>query len=367
MLQSSVNFTSRLFKKKESRLRRKFMKNKIALLGSILLIMLYAITFSGEFVAPYDAEERSDYRYAPPQRVRFITQDGRLSRPFVYRLEQKRDPQTFRLIYSANPQKVDPIRFFVQGKKYRLFGLIPTEIRLLGVDDGGTLFLLGADRFGRDLSARIIAGGKISLLLPVLGMLISAILGSIIGLISGYYGGIMDNIIQRIVELVVSFPRIPLWMAIAAALPAEMPPLHVFVAMTMVLAVIGWAPLARQVRGKTLAVREEQYIMAAKSVGTSDRRIVLRHILPNVLTHVIVVATLLIPGFILAESSLSFLGIGITPPLISWGVLLREAQNVRSLIQAPWLVIPGAAIIMTMLAFNFVGDGVRDTFDPHAQ
>ena len=346
---------------------RRFKRNKTAVMGGIILAVLYILALFAEFVTPYDPTQETKYMYVPPQRIHFI-RDGRLTRPFVYGLKQSRDPRTLRKIWGPDTSKVYHLRFFVQGKQeYRLLGLFPTKLRIIGVESENILFLLGTDQFGQDLLSRIVAGARISLLLPLVGMLISSILGAIIGIVSGYFGGVVDHILQRIVEAIASFPRLPLWIALAAALPPEIPPLQVFFMIVVVLSAIGWAHLARQIRGKVLSIREEDYVKAAQSVGTSTPRILFKHILPNTLTHIIVVATLSIPSFILAESSLSFLGIGITPPLISWGVLLKDAQAIRVIVQQPWLLLPGVLITVAMLAFSFVGDGLRDAYDPHLQ
>jgi len=345
----------------------RFKRNKAAIIGSIILVFLFLMVFLGEIVTTHDPVEQSIYINLPPQPIHII-RDGHLSRPFIYGLESTRDPENLEKIWTIDTNKVYYIQFFTMGdKEYRLFGFIPAKIRIMGVESEGRLSLLGTDQLGRDFFSRLMIGARLSLLLPLLGTLISSILGVIIGAISGYFGGIIDNLLQRILEIITSFPRIPVWIALSAAIPTRTPPLQVAIMIVLIFAAIGWAQLARQIRGKVLSLREEDYIMAAKSVGTSSARIILKHIIPNTLTHVIVVATISIPIFILAESALSFLGLGITPPLLSWGVLLHDTQSVHVIVKQPWLIWSGALITITMLAFSFVGDGLRDAFDPHLQ
>jgi peptide/nickel transport system permease protein len=288
-------------------------------------------------------------------------------RPFVYGFEQEVDLETFARTFTEDRTEVYPIRFFVQGEPYRLLGLIPTRIRLFGVDEGGVVSLLGTGLLGRDILSRVLVATRISLSVPVMGMLISVILGSVLGVASGYWGGLPDILLQRFTELLMSFPRIPLWMALATTLPASMPPFRRYLGVTVVLAIIGWAGLCRQIRGKTLSLKESDFVMAAHAAGSSTRTILLRHLLPNCFSHIIVVATLSVPSLILAEGSLSFLGIGITPPLVSWGTLLKDAQNVQALLNYPWLLAPGVFMVLTVLAVNFLGDALRDALDPYSK
>jgi peptide/nickel transport system permease protein len=259
-----------------------------------------------------------------------------------------------------------PVRFFVHGYRYKLLGLIPTDIHLFGVDEPGTFFLFGTDGLGRDLLSRIIEGGRVSLTVGLVGVALTIFLGAALGTASGYFGGMTDNIMQRVIELLMSFPDIPLWAAFAAALPPDWSSLKRFFAISVILSLVRWTSLARQVRAKVLAYREMDYTMAAKAAGGSDRRIIFVHMLPNAASHIIVVASLGIPGMILAETALSFLGLGILPPMVSWGTLLQSAQQVNVILQYPWLMIPGFFVIVAVLAFNFVGDGLRDAVDPYA-
>ena len=259
------------------------------------------------------------------------------------------------------------MRLFVRGTPYRFWGLFETDVHLFGVDDGGTLFLLGTDHLGRDLLSRIIYGSRISLTIGLVGVTLSFVFGLVIGVVSGYYGGWIDNLIQRGIEILRSFPSIPLWMALAAALPSSWSPLQIYMGITVVLSFIGWTGLARQVRGKILSLREEDFATAALLAGASRWRIMTRHLLPSFMSHIIVSLTLAVPGMILGETSLSFLGLGLRPPVTSWGVLLKEAQNVQAVAFQPWLLTPVIFVIITVLAFNFVGDGLRDAADPYSR
>jgi peptide/nickel transport system permease protein len=275
------------------------------------------------------------------------------------------NPETFAREYEPDKSVVYPVKFFVRGTEYSFLGLFDTDIHLFGVAEGGTLFLLGTDKLGRDLFSRILYGSAISLSIGLLGVITSFVLGAILGGVSGFYGGAIDMIIQRIIVFLTSIPTIPLWMALSAAVPIDWPPLQIYFAITLILSLRGWCGLARVVRGKLLEVREEDFVMAARLAGASDWRIINRHMLPSMMSYLIVNMTLAIPRMILGETSLSFLGLGLAPPVVSWGVLLKAAQNLRTVSSNPWLLLPGAFVVVTVLALNFVGDGLRDAADPY--
>lgn len=345
---------------------RKFKKHKLARVSIVILVLIYSGGIFCEFLAPYNLETRHiNYIYAPPQRIYFTDEKGFNVRPFVYGLEGRMDIETLERIYREDKKKKYPIGFFVRGDKYKMWGLFETDIHFFGAKDEGFIFIFGTDRLGRDLLSRILYGARISLSIGFVGIFISLIIGLILGGLSGYLGGIVDNIIQRIIEILKSFPTIPLWMALSAAVPLQWSPLMVYFGITVILSLVGWTGLARVVRGKLLALREEDYVMAAKIAGCKDMAIITRHLIPGFLSYIIVSLTLSIPGMILGETSLSFLGLGLRPPLTSWGVLLKEAQNVRTVVLHPWLMIPVFMIIITVLAFNFLGDGLRDAADPY--
>ena len=343
---------------------RKFIKHRLALVGASMLIILYIVAIFCEFFSPYHIYTRSKYLYCPPQRIHFFDEEGFHLRPFVYGLKTSRDPVTLRMKYSVDKTKKYPIYFFVHGCKYKFWGLFKTDIHLFGVKEG-VIFLFGTDKLGRDLFSRNIYASRISLSIGLVGVAISFVLGSLLGGISGYYGGVADTIIQRIIEFLICIPTIPLWMALSAALPPRWSPIKVYFSITVILSVVGWAGLARVVRGKFLELREEDFVMAAKISGASEQRIITRHLLPSFLSYLIVNITLSIPGMILGETALSFLGLGIRPPAVSWGALLKDAQHIRVVAQFPWLLIPGFFVIVTVLAFNFLGDGLRDAADPY--
>ena len=344
----------------------RFRHHRAALVGGIVVVALYLMALFANVVAPYDADQRFDADiFVPPQPV-YLIDDGRVY-PHVLGLSQQIDPETLRRSYAPDPRTKIPLQFFVHAAPYRLFGLIPTDVHLFGIEsrDQG-VFLLGTDRQGRDQLSRIVIGSQISLTIGLVGVLLSLTIGSVLGVASGYYGGWVDNVIQRAIEVIRSFPAIPLWMALAAAFPPHWPPLQVYFAISVVLSLIGWTWLARQLRGKVLALREEEFVLAAQLTGASDARIIGKHLIPAVAGHIIVVSTLAVPGMILAETALTFLGIGIRPPLVSWGTLLNEGQNLQTLATAPWLLAPVGAIVIAVLAFNFLGDGIRDATDPYS-
>jgi peptide/nickel transport system permease protein len=346
---------------------RRFHRHRIAVYSGYLLIVFYLIAIFCEFISPLPPGKRNvDYLYAPPQPVRIFSEDGRLRAPFVYGLIGKRDPETAEKVYTEDRSKRYPIKLFPSSEPYHLWGVLPMSRKLFGVEDGGTLYLLGADSLGRDLFSRICHGARVSLSIGLVGVALSFALGLTLGSISGFYGGAVDNFIQRTIEVIQSFPNIPLWMALAAALPSTWSPLQIYFGITVVLSLIGWTGLARQVRGKILALREEDFCTAALLAGVGDWRVMWRHLLPSFVSHIIVTLTLAIPSMILAETALSFLGLGLQPPVTSWGVLLTEAQNVQTVAIHPWLLTPVVLVIMTVLAFNFLGDGMRDAADPHA-
>ena len=347
---------------------RRFLRNRLAVTGTIMLILLYLLALLADFASPYSYLTKSqDHVLLSPQWPRFVDAEGRFHlRPFVYGIETVLDTYNLRYIHKPDPTQIYPIGLFVRGPSYKLFGFIPSNVHLFGVQEPGTCHIFGTDRLGQDLWARTLHGGRVSLTIGLVGVALTIFLGSALGTASGYYGGVTDTLMQRGIEILASFPQIPLWAAFAAAVPPEWSTTRRYFALSVILSLVNWTGLARQVRSKVLAYREMDYTSAARAVGASDRRIILIHMLPNALSHIIVVATLSIPGMILAETSLSFLGLGIQPPMVSWGVLLQDATNVTVIVLNPWLLIPGMFVIIAVLAFNFVGDGLRDAADPFA-
>lgn len=349
----------------------KFRKHRMAMVSGVVLIVFYLAAIFCEFVAPYDPESFSTrYTLAPPSRIHFFDTEGNFRGPFIYGMKRERDPVTLRPIFVEDTSVIHPIRLFSPGQPYKLWGIFESNIRLFGIDapiEEHGFFLLGADRLGRDLFSRIVYGARISLSIGLVGVFLSLILGVVLGGISGYYGGVIDTIIQRVIEFIRSIPAIPLWMGLSAALPADWPVVWVYFGITVILSLIGWTGLARVVRGRFLALREEDFVLAARLVGSSEMRIILRHMVPSFLSYIIATLTLAVPGMILAETGLSFIGLGLRAPAISWGVLLQEAQNLRSVALAPWVLLPGAAVVISILSFNFLGDGLRDAADPYAR
>ncbi len=342
---------------------RKFRKHKLAMFGTIVVLLFYLVAIFAELIAPQDPLKRdTDFIHVPPQAVHFLGPNG--FGPYVAGLKVSQDPDTWARIYVEDPEVQYPIQFFMKGDPYQLWGVIPMDIHLFGVKDG-PFYPLGTDDSGRDMLSRIIYGIRVSMSIGLVGVAFTFILGSVLGAISGYYGGTIDFAIQRIIEFILSMPSIPLWMTLSAALPKEWPPTQVYFMISIILSLIGWCGLARVVRGKMLELREEDYISAAKLAGASDMVVIFDHMLPGFISYLIVNITLSIPAMILAETSLSFLGIGLRPPAISLGVLLQQAQNVRTIALQPWLMFPGVVIFIIVLAFNFMGDGLRDAADPY--
>lgn len=347
----------------------RFKKNKLAVFGSLLLLTFYVgFVVVPEFVAPYDLEHRSDFIEAPPTAIRLVDDKGQFQAPFVYGLAKKVDTVKRVRIFVDDPTKKYPVGLFVTGDPYKLFGMIPTDVHLFGItaqNEDGRFFLLGSDALGRDFLSRVLYGGRLSLMIGLIGQFITLTLGCVLGAISGFYGGTVDLLIQRVTEFLAAFPNIPLFMALSAAIPTFWSPIAVYFILTLILGFLGWGGLARQVRGLVLSLREREYALAAKSFGAKDSRIMFRHLLPGTMSHVIVIATLSIPGMILAETALSFLGLGIRPPLVSWGTLLQDAASVRAIRFVPWLLWVVPPILTTILAYNLLGDGLRDAMDPY--
>ena len=349
-------------------MRRRLVRHRVALVGGVVLLAFYlTMCLGAEFFATYGPQTRfKEFSFAPPSRIRLVDADGRLRLPFVYGLQPGRDPVTFRKVYAEDENARYPLRLFARGEPYRLWGLIPCDRHLLGVAEPGLLLLFGSDELGRDLYSRTLYGGRISLSIGLFGVAVSFVLGCILGGLSGFYGGAVDNAIQRVIEFLLSIPTIPLWMALAAAVPIEWPPLRVYFGITIILSIIGWTGQARVVRGKLISVREEDFVAAAQIAGSTERKIIVRHLLPSFLSYLIVHLTLSIPNMILGETALSFLGLGLRPPVVSWGVLLNQAQNVKAVALHPWMLIPAAFVFASVLAFNLFGDGLRDAADPYA-
>lgn len=348
---------------------RAFRRHKLARISLWFILFLYFVAIFAEFLAPNDPHKINQrYTYAPPQRIHFIDHDdnGWHLRPHVVGYKVETDPVALRKVFVPDPEKKAYIKLFPKTHEAKMWGLFPINRHLIGVEGRReTMFLMGTDRLGRDLLSRLIYGTRVTLSIGLAGITLSLIFGVVIGGISGYYRGWVDNVIQRVIEFIRSIPAIPLWMGLAATLPRDWSPLRVYFAITIILSLIGWTELARVVRSRFLSNNAEDYVAAARLDGVSDRRIILRHMLPAFTSHIIATATLAIPGMILAETSLSFLGLGLQAPVISWGVLLQDAQNLRALASAPWLFLPGVAIVLTILAMNFLGDGLRDAADPY--
>lgn len=350
---------------------RKFLRNRMAVISGIVLIILYLATIFAGFVAPYNARS-SDSRltFSPPVTVRFYDPETSqfFLQPFFYPLRGERNLETFQMDYVEDRTERIPIDFFVRGDEYTILGFIETDLHLFGSrDPDERLHIMGSDQRGRDLFSRIMFGGQVSLSVGVIGVFITIVVGSIIGTLSGYYGGIFDNITQRVIETIRTFPQLPLWMALAAAIPPTWSPEYVYAGIVIVLAFINWTGLAREVRGLVLSLKKRDFVAAAEASGASTGRIVRKHMIPNMMSHIIVTATLAIPVTILGESALSFLGIGVRIPMVSWGLLLNDAIKIQNIALYPWLLFPGLFILITVIAYNFLGDGLRDMVDPFAR
>ena len=333
-----------------------------------VVIVLYLVSLFPEFLATHDPHERNAKKlYLSPTSVQFF--DGWLPRPYVYGLTSKRNPETLALEFETDPEKKYRIHYFVRGYEYKLLGLFTTDRHLMALDTDDELaafHILGTDRMGRDLWSRLMLATRISMSVGLLGVIISLFLGILLGGVSGYYSGFIDVLIQRLIEFLRSIPTIPLWIALAAAVPRDWSVVKVYFAITVLISFIGWTTLAREIRGRFLVLREDDFVVAALIYGSSPLRTIFRHMVPNFVSHIIATTTLAIPTMIIAETSLSFLGLGLRQPVISWGVLLFEAQNIRAVSSAPWLLVPGAFVLLSVLAFNFMGDGLRDAADPYS-
>ena len=349
---------------------RRFKRHRLALISGVILIVMYLVAGFAEFFAPYVATHRNVSAInAPPMDVRFFEADGTFHfRPFVYGYDLHINEQTWAREYTENPQQIYPLRFFARGEKYELWNIFDADIHFFLAETAageGYIHFLGTDQLGRDVFSRVIYGGRISLSIGMLGIGLTLFLGVFFGGFAGYLGGWVDRIVQRMIEVLQSLPTLPLWMALTAALPAHWSSLRIYFGVTIILSLFGWTALARQVRGRFLALRNEDFVIAARLIGSGRNRIIFKHMMPSFLSHTITTATLAVPGVILGETALSFLGIGIRPPIVSWGVLMEQAQNYQVISMTPWILYPGLFVVITVMAFNILGDGLRDAADPY--
>lgn len=343
----------------------RFKKHKVGMAGFILFMVISILLLFAEFFAPYGESQATGYASTPPQKIHIRDEEGKLHFPFVYGLDSEFNLETGEMIWSEDTSERYSLKLLVKGESYRFMGM-KCDLHFIGAE-GGDFLLLGTNSIGQDVFSRVLYGGRISLIIAFITAVITLLLGTLAGMVSGYFQGIADMVIQRVVELFLIIPNVPLGLALAAFLPADMSPVVLLLGVALVLSVVSWGNVARQVRGKTLAARESGYVKAAISMGASTPRILFRHILPSLNSHLIVLATLTIPQTILAESGLSFLGFGLRPPMTSWGTLLKEAQNFRVIALYPWIMFPGLAIMITVLALNFIGDALRDATDPYSR
>jgi len=346
----------------------RFRKHKMAMISAVVVGLFYLVALFCEFFATTGTTGSAAKRsYIPPQPIHWFD-DGKF-RPHVYAVSGHRDPKTYKMVWEADPETKIPIRFFAKGFEYKVLGLFPADRHLIGVQEGldaaETIFLLGTGIQGRDLYSRLMFATRISMSIGLVGVLLTLVVGIFLGGLSGYYGGSVDNVIQRGIEVIRSIPTIPLWMGLAAAVPLDWSVVQTYFAITVVLSLFGWTGLARVVRGRFLSVRDEDFVAAAEIAGASQLRIIFRHILPSFASHIIAATTLRVPGMIISETALSFLGLGMRPPAVSWGVLLQAAQNIQTIALTPWLMAPAVAVIIIVLALNFLGDGLRDAADPY--
>ena len=344
----------------------KFKKHRLALVGGIIVLLFYLVAIFAEFFAPYDPYFHGMSLIGVfPMTIHLRDQTGRFQAPFVYGIKQERDMETLARIFTVDKTKKYRLRFLVRGDSYKMWGLWESDLHLFGAEGGERIYLLGGDQQGRDLLSRIIYGTRISLSIGLIGVALSFGMGIVLGAISGYYGGVADIIIQRAIEVLISIPSLPLWMALSAAIPLSWSIYQLFFAITIILSLLGWPGLAREVRGKLLALREEDFVVAARLAGCKEGKIMFQHLIPSFLSHIIASGTLAIPGMIIGETALSFLGVGLRAPAISWGVLLKSAQNIKAVVSTPWLLLPGVFVVIVILSFNFLGDGLRDAADPY--
>jgi peptide/nickel transport system permease protein len=349
----------------------KFVRNKVAVVAGVIILCFYLVGTFAEFLAPnLPSTSRPQYTYAPPQGISFFVTgpDGRTQfLPHVKGYTVEVDPVALRRTFVVDETKIIPVGFFVKGPGYKMWNLFPMERHLLGpLNPNDPVYLLGTDKLGRDLLSRLIYATRVSMSIGLIGVASSLIIGVVLGSLSGFYGGWVDLVIQRLIEVISAMPTIPLWLGLAAAVPLTWSPLNVYFIITLIVSLLAWTGLAREVRGRFFALRGEDFVTAARLDGSTERRVIFRHILPSLTSHILAVVTLAIPTMIVAETALSFLGIGLKPPVVSYGVLLQDAQNIRTVATAPWLLIwPSLAVVVAVLSFNFMGDGLRDAADPY--